>query len=299
MRAAAYAKATSRWLNGDCTASRVHCFFWLNTRAGRCLRCNPLRCSSPSPSTMNPRSWCQEAHPFAWADTPSGKTIFLSILMVILAIVIEVGLHRTKGPPSPPDELIGRISDPPTNRTGCRDVQEVKRRANRFVVATLAIVPLWIAFAFRIPDTQVSSLGDCAGKISFAPPNWFAITIFNILPLTCASTAWLGSLIDCVLARFNRSMPYHYWPPALPIYGVFILLKIMLETATLHLMGGLKPASSAQTGLYRGDIEAAGGWELERQNLMQDDDAEGTEDDYLTVCESKDSEDGKILSETA
>ncbi|KAH8657850.1 hypothetical protein BX600DRAFT_468266 [Xylariales sp. PMI_506] len=265
------------------------------------------------------KSDCEKQYPLAGSYAPSFKTVLLTIFILLLSLAIELGIHAHKksscnealrdlpagdiGQSSAQTDDQGRgesKADPPTRakstsrilverlfKDSCHhDFPTPVLRANRFIGATLAIVPLCIAFAFRIKDTRVESLGTCIYHIDFVPPNWVAISIFNILPLACACTAWLRTLVDCVLFRFDTALSYEHWPHALPIslpVLLVILLGIRLRDATMYLMGQPIPTIGDPARPGREDMEMLGGTEGERQNLMGQEHATGGEDDEVTI----------------
>jgi hypothetical protein len=97
-------------------------------------------------------------------------------------------------------------------------------RANRLVTTTALLIPITIAFALRIRETQFEYPWKCQSSFNIPPPKWWAITLFNIIPSVCASMAWLRTLVDCVLVRRNKTVPFEFWPPVLPLAIIAIAI---------------------------------------------------------------------------
>lgn len=171
-----------------------------------------------------------------------------------------------------------------------------KTRANRFVLATLIIIPITIAFAFRINETRMEYDRACRAVMDIAPPQWWAITLFNILPFTCACMAWLRTLVDCILVRYDLSLSLRAWPPAFPIVmvtGMIVMLGVGIRNGIMSMMGRSDEIKGER------DIEMnVTGVSEEERGLMRDvDSTEGEmEDDERTAFgPTRTSAEGKIL----
>jgi hypothetical protein len=236
----------------------------------------------------------------------SGNTVlivFLTLINIVLTITIELNVHKinfSSTPPARPSPII----EPSTTdvHISHKLFPKVDRnptaicRANRFVRASLFIVPICIVFAYRIQNAQKGYYiaDDCRGKVAIEPLNWAVVTIFNILPLASACFAWLRSLADCILVRFDKSVSYNYWPPAFPIFmPVFLINFVALNGthAAMWMMGQEVPSQSAD-GTSGGVEMGRGLGSGEDQGLMHSMDGlvEGEdEDDDVTVFSRKSS----------
>ncbi|KAK6076999.1 hypothetical protein SCUP515_05182 [Seiridium cupressi] len=276
---------------------------------------------------------CHDRFPWSNETGPTFNVVVWTIGIWILTIAIEVAAHTYKessaGSPqtsvgdgdvnaqssnesSPRDDHHDQDSAPRTQKASQRAAEGWKDwakrydsqdpspvfRATRFLLVTIAIIPLCIMFTYRMKRTSIYTLGDCAGVIDFSEPNWTAITIFNILPFACACTAWLRTLVDCILVRFGTKAHYRYWPPVLPLFMVafiIIFVGILFRDAIIYVLMGrpdLTVTGNPPTG-RREDIEMGASGGEEGQRLMQEENAGTIDDDEDTVYSPRSSIDGK------
>lgn len=87
-------------------------------------------------------------------------------------------------------------------------------RTHRFLVATVLLSAILTLASIRLSDGVA-----CGGS-------WWLMSIFSILPILTAFCAWLRTLVDCILWRWESSVAEKYWPPALPIFALVFLLTI-------------------------------------------------------------------------
>ncbi|KAH8649252.1 hypothetical protein BX600DRAFT_474824 [Xylariales sp. PMI_506] len=268
---------------------------------------------------------------------PSLTTVLSSLLIVLLTLIIEPTAHAFKAARSKFEALPTISTSQATEEASTHDsppalgqgeaIPSPICRASRLSATTIIIIPVCVAFGLRMGELYPAQpSGACYGRINYPPPDWFAISIINVLPLTCACTAWLRCVVDCVLIRYGGHLPLWYWPPVLPIGGTALLLmsvcRVLRDAILWVVMGrpqGSWPsltgfsASAATTtavgndgsiplSIRRGeDTEMAGNSELaERQGLMKEEiDSNGDDDDYdeRTMYSPRGSDDGKHINQ--
>ncbi|KAF2651885.1 hypothetical protein K491DRAFT_681821 [Lophiostoma macrostomum CBS 122681] len=165
-----------------------------------------------------------------------------------------------------------------------------KERANNFVVATIFVIPICIAFAHRIRDAQrvnpVEYDSFCRKEMSVSRTQWWAVFLFNIVPLVCACTAWLRTLVDCVLMRWNKSLTYEMWPPLWPISMTARMIPIFRDIVLWAMM------RSNKTAVGRKDMDPETGSRTamneERRGLMPE--GNNLDDDEVTVYDPRSSD---------
>ncbi|KAF2192379.1 hypothetical protein K469DRAFT_716914 [Zopfia rhizophila CBS 207.26] len=174
-------------------------------------------------------------------------------------------------------------------------------RATRLAVTSILLIPLLALFILRIMETQRTNDPICKEVLNIARPNWPLITIFNILPFCCASTAWMRTLLDCILEGQGKSVGYVLWPPVFPVLVVAFAIALMGVLVRDGILGCMK-VGKGRNGEAEADIEKGvrreGGSEEER-GLMGDVDEDGEEreeDDEVTVYSARSSFDGKVAS---
>ncbi|KAF2021259.1 hypothetical protein BU24DRAFT_416918 [Aaosphaeria arxii CBS 175.79] len=162
-----------------------------------------------------------------------------------------------------------------------------QQRATRFVLASFLMIPCLIAFVYRIKGATNGLEATLCNEID--PPNWALLVIFSILPFACSVTAWLRTLVDCILSRWNRHLNY-WWPCLLPVaaalFGTFMVvctLFVLVRGCVLILMGRSEsafdfesqssPPESVELSAVSSEVPD------EERGLMHDVDAGATDDD--------------------
>jgi hypothetical protein len=165
----------------------------------------------------------------------------------------------------------------------------LKDRAHNLMVATLFIIPICIVFALRIRDAK-RPVGPadydafCRKEMHVSRTQWWAVVLFNIVPLICACMAWLRTLVDCILVRWNRSLTYEMWPPVWPISMVArVVLPIARNMVLLFAMRPSKAAARRKST----DVETGPRADMheERRGLMPEENV--TDDDEATAYDPR------------
>jgi hypothetical protein len=126
----------------------------------------------------------------------------------------------------------------------CETHPSPSTRARRLTKSTILLIPICLVLGFRIADaTSLNIRDECMRYLaSSLRPNWWAITILNIVPFIIAIVAWLRALIDCLLARWGKGLRYPAedfsylgWPPCAPVLFVIMVgaVPIILFVALL------------------------------------------------------------------
>jgi hypothetical protein len=243
---------------------------------------------------------CESHYNDIWAVSHILKTVALTFIIIVLTISIEIAVHseinstsNNKKTQSAQDELSGSESPTsdasPSNEESNTTKDMIKGksnlnpsatiRANRLTLATILIIPLCVAFGFRIADTALPNIrDDCReilkSSIQFA---WGWIIPLNIIPFIIASVAWIRAFIDCLLVRWERTLQYPNavkgsgirWPPFAPLFWIFVVVRFpvmvfwqLVKKGAVWIMGSPNSAESATE-----DIELGGG---ERVRLVDD-----------------------------
>ncbi|KAF2800385.1 hypothetical protein K505DRAFT_320489 [Melanomma pulvis-pyrius CBS 109.77] len=166
---------------------------------------------------------CRIDYPKIEEFMPNFLTVFLCFVILLFTVLIEsiFLIERFAYGPSTtaPASSNGAPADSAA-KVNPRTHPSPHIRASRFVMSSFAMVPLCIAFGFRMKGLEMPHYPQrCIDNVDIAYPNWVAISIINILPFTIACTAWLRTLVDCVLVRWNTSLSWSVWPMVLPIVG--------------------------------------------------------------------------------
>ena len=221
---------------------------------------------------------CTDFYTNLQSDKLSFKTFVLTVVIILLSITIEHTVHsiiyfdlvglkiqylesKAKALPLQRDSNCANevtsaeqaIAGRKKVSAWCTPNPSPDVRANRLTIATLLFMPLCIAFWLRAADFMPINIPSaCLWFVDWPPePNWYAVTIFNIIPFIIGSTAWLRSFVDCLLARWGKSLGYIgdkkdlKWPPyapfflaiymvVLPIFGITCLVKY----GAVAIMGG-------------------------------------------------------------
>lgn len=176
-------------------------------------------------------------------------------------------------------------------------------RANRFLINTALLIPLIIAFVWRIQETQKTYTAVCMQALNIPGTQWWAIIIFNIIPFCCACIAWLRTLVDCVLVRWDTDVPSALWPPAWPLTitaAVVLGFGIVSRNIVLWIMG-----RSDLMDWHEGDRQENGvemDADLRRNEDVVQDEERGLlrdsemDDDEVTVYSPRSSQEGKMVS---
>ena len=155
----------------------------------------------------------------------------------------ETLAHSTTQP-TPIDAL---DVSPPVEQTKCTKTSttiwcephpSISTRVRRLTWATILLVPVCLVFGFRMADTNFLNVRhECMKFLSFLPlrPNWWAITLLNIVPFVLAITAWIRALVDCLLVRWGKGLrypdedtPLFAWPPCAPVFFVILFAAVPL-----------------------------------------------------------------------
>jgi hypothetical protein len=212
------------------------------------------------PYDVEMHNWCKQTYPDIDSSLMSFGQVLLTILVIALSLAIEyiVRIESFYFDPEPKPTTDGTSAPAKKNAP---DIPSPHTRASRFVVASFTMVPLILAFVFRIKGTEMPNYPQkCIDNTDIEGPVWVAIAIFTILPFSCACIAWLRSLVDCVLVRFGTSLKDTsdtVWPSCLPIMGLLMLIG---KLRYLALEGVLKAMQHPQ-GKRKEDIEMGSGEE--------------------------------------
>ncbi|KAF2877127.1 hypothetical protein BDV95DRAFT_139134 [Massariosphaeria phaeospora] len=205
---------------------------------------------------------------YHFQDSPfNPKSIGLSILIVILTVITEVTArsfpfsgedhnHHATADVEAPATTTTVVASAQQQQRGRRRILDGGRdyvpsahaRKIRLTYTTLLMLPLCIAFAFRVMGMyELKVRPECLEYLSSnIYPSWPLFAIFSVLPFACASTAWLGALVDIILAQSNRSLPRShkehtlFWPPLLPV---------LLPVLTVARLGGCARRNSGKSGV--------------------------------------------------
>jgi hypothetical protein len=275
-------------------------------------------------------------------SSPSTKTVLCTILIIVLTCGIEAVAHASKSEdccyekdengdfirvaPVPTAQTgteaantaagDAQTSAPATNPSGEVPANERKkkddhvhipsptRRANRLVGATALIIPITIAFAVRMQQLQITYPLKCQLQLDIAPPQWWAIVLFDIIPFICASLAWLRTLVDCILVRWDKTLTMGAWPPAWPLAIVAIIIAaiVFLIRDMVFLIMGRRDLMTVNPKKKNNDIEMdrrdGAAANEEEQGLMEGarDGDSFLEDDEATVYSPKSSMERKATS---
>lgn len=229
---------------------------------------------APSPSfDVSKHVHCVFDYPGIEDGFPSFLAVFLTIVILLLTALIEsvVRIESFVYTPSAPATTApassnGATADSASQSTNTTPVAAKVNphthpspftRASRFVVSSFWMVPLCIAFAFRIKGLEMPDYPQrCIDNVDVAYPNWIWISIINILPFTIACTAWLRALVDCVLVRWDTSLSLSVWPMALPIVGPVKLIGKtvnLTRDAVLAAMVGRSERRKEDIEMHRGE----------------------------------------------
>ncbi|KAF2106542.1 hypothetical protein BDV96DRAFT_607235 [Lophiotrema nucula] len=260
-----------------------------------------------APSILAKREW--KAVSCHFDPNFSAIAILTTIVIIVLTITIEIVANapfpesKKEEPTTPlPESATQNEADaepeapkppPPAPQIVLPEANKPPRvRALRTIWATMLIIPICIAFGLRI-DNAVNTIyyGKCNNMT--INPSWTLIAIFNIVPFACACTAWLRTVVDCILVRWNKSIAYWVWPPLFPLYWVIfplIFLWAMLEFGAYGLMGKKSPRG-------KNKVE-----EVEMQDQEQDEESRALvdnvdglrEDDDETVYEAQSPKESKF-----
>ncbi|KAF2802727.1 uncharacterized protein BDZ99DRAFT_527163 [Mytilinidion resinicola] len=232
------------------------------------------------------------------AGGPTPKIVALTVTIIVLTLSIEAAVHSDVNPTSKKkgktrssqDELarsestasdasLSNEESTVTNATAkgknlrwCNSNPSPTIRANRLILATTLILPLCVAFGFRIaaaapPDVRY----ECREVLkSSLQPVWGAIIPLNIIPFIIASVAWIRAFVDCLLIRRGKTLQYPNnikgsgigWPPFAPILVPLMGIWGLVKKGAVWMMGSSNLAESAT-----GDIELGG---EERVGLVDD-----------------------------
>jgi hypothetical protein len=239
---------------------------------------------------------CRSDYFDIYTDGLTFKTVALTFIIIILTFCIEGAVHleanpspKKEQPQSAQDELSGSESEE-SNATkittrgkgwSFNSDPSPAIRANRLTLATILIIPLCVAFGFRMADTVPPDVRyECEEVIKpLLQPTWGAIIPLNIVPFVIASVAWIRAFVDCLLIRWRKSVQYLSnvegsgitigWPPFAPLYWAFLVVLLpigvireFMKKGAVWMMGSPDIAESATE-----DIELGG---EERVRLVDD-----------------------------
>jgi hypothetical protein len=247
---------------------------------------------------------CRDEYSDIWAGGFTFKTVALTFIIIVLTFSIEAAVHsdvnatskkkkktqsaqdeqpRSESPASgasPSSEESNATKDTTKGKSSwCNPNPSPTIRANRLALATILIIPLCVAFGFRIADTAPPDVRyECREILkSSMQPTWGAIIPLNIVPFIIASVAWMRAFVDCLLVRWGKTLQCINnvegsgigWPPFAPLFWglVMVCLPIMgiwelVKKGAVWMMGSPDTAESATE-----DIELGG---EERVRLVDD-----------------------------
>lgn len=244
---------------------------------------------------------CKHDYFDIWAGGVTFKTVALTLIIIVLTIAIEVAVHSEVNPSSKNES--SSVDDTPASpssdqsdatkikakdtRSWCNPNPSPSIRAHRLTLATILIIPLCIAFGFRIADTAPPDVRYGCREIlkSYMQPAWWAIIPLNIIPLIFASFAWIRAFLDCLLVRWGKTLGYPKegegngigWPPCAPMFLVLLVVLLpVMGICALVKKGAIWIMESPDVeGSTTEDIELGG---EERIRLVDDVDGAGIED---------------------
>jgi hypothetical protein len=200
--------------------------------------------------------YCLERFPDIESSLTSFGQVFLSFLVIVLSILVECIVRVKSFTYDSETKLVDGTA--PIETTP--DVPSPYTLASRFVMSSFTMVPLTLAFVYRIKGTELPDYPQkCIDNTDVQGPVWVAIAIFTILPFSCACMAWLRSLVGCVLVRFGTSWrdTNTFWPPCLPIMGPLLVIQKLRYLA----LGAVLKAMAQPQGKRKEDIELGSGEE--------------------------------------
>ncbi|KAF2269350.1 hypothetical protein CC78DRAFT_277778 [Lojkania enalia] len=229
---------------------------------------------------------------------PTSKTIVCTILIILFTSMTECFSQVTFPANKPqtstiPESETTNSSSPSAEAPSkapmeSADPSSPSNRAFRFISASISLLFVVVAFGLRIHDVTAYDYF-CVETNMTIQPVWWAIVLFNIIPFTCACTAWLRTLVDCLLVRYNKSIPYKLWPNCLPIAICFLplLFVIGLLHPCIFAVMGVKNPTKVKEEEY---IELAEEESLMRNVEGQRDDDEETLSGLESLAQAKKSE---------
>ena len=239
---------------------------------------NTIIMAPSRPYNEQMHNWCTQTYPDIEGSLMSFGQVFLTFLIIALSIAIEY-IVRFKSFYYDPDPKPTTNGTPTPAKKIAPDIPLLHTRASRFAVASFKMVPLILAFVFRIKGTEVPDYPQkYIDNTNIEGLVWVAIAIFTIFPFSCACTAWLRSLVDCVLFRFGTSLKDTsdtIWPSCLPIMGPLKLIGKLKDLA----MEGVLKAMQHPLEKRKEDIEMGSGEEGTAlvENMERGDDEEVVE----------------------
>jgi hypothetical protein len=193
----------------------------------------------------------------------TSSTVFYTIGGILCAFIIEsLNLSIGKSRTVQQDGSSSSTDTPP----GYRDFTP-HARIKRLIYTTFFFIPLVTFFHLRVTN----SCGDV---------DWTVMFFVGVIPLVTGTTAWLRALVDVLLVRIDRSLPYPSkdfpmkgsfgWPPFVPFYVLYLVIAVpvvLLATAGK----AREPDCDLDIGLEEGerllgssDEQGIGGEALER-----------------------------------
>jgi hypothetical protein len=145
---------------------------------------------------------------------------------------------------------VGSLQAQPQDRDGQKDTKTAEdgsycsptpsshTRATRFAFAVIVYSAILILFITRMNEATnpFHEHPECAARVDLPPPNYVVIAFLNVIPLICATSAFLRTLIDCLLARWGSGLRYEIggkkgwlWTPFMPLFSIGIVAYLALE----------------------------------------------------------------------
>ncbi|KAF2790700.1 hypothetical protein K505DRAFT_327389 [Melanomma pulvis-pyrius CBS 109.77] len=248
---------------------------------------------------------CKHDYFEIWAGGVSFKTVALTLIIIVLTFAIEAAVHsETKQPAhdesSRVEDTLATDASPSSDqsdatetkakstRVWCNPNPSPSIRAHRLAHATILMIPLCIAFGFRIAGIAPPDVRDGCREIlkPYMQTAWWAIIPLNIIPFILASVAWIRAFVDCLLVRWGKTVGYLMegeefrfgWPPCAPLFWVLIVALVpvmglcaLVKKSAVWIMG-----SPDVEGNATGDLELGG---EERIRLVDDFDGAGSGED--------------------
>ena len=120
----------------------------------------------------------------------------------------------------------------------CSPAPSSNTRATRFAFGVIVYSIIVSLFVMRMNEATnpFHEHPECAGRVATPSPNYVAIAFLNVIPLICATSAFLRTLVDCLLARWGSGLTYEIgakkgwpWTPFMPIFSIAIVGYLALE----------------------------------------------------------------------
>lgn len=203
------------------------------------------------------RASCRAKFSFLEDTNPTNRTIWSTITIIVLAVILDLLAHSDEHSVSWKDYTSRSTSrcaplETPTNPFPYSSEKSAQQRQRtrpdhgmssiskstypslptsttaRLLVSALLFLPVTAAFYIRIRDATADPhlRDECISVINPAPSNWTIVWLLNILPFISASSAFLLVVWNSVstqrVVRLGEDPQARklFWPPALPFAAV-------------------------------------------------------------------------------